>query len=223
MSKTTIPQSIDSDFSAVNNFITEELRRVKQIRRYRSSKILKRNLLYIALFLISIGLLVFLLSFAYWFYKEKPGQIINIEGDETYNTTHYNLREDLNKLEQIIKDQKILNEQQNINSQEVKVEFYVFQSKNFQLDSDYSAIVHTGYKYQPDKIDFPDHYTYSDQEIENLIVKAKKNNAILLTTEKDYLRINENHKKNINFLKIKSEMKNKKQFVEEIKKKLWKF
>jgi len=73
-----------------------------------------------------------------------------------------------------------------------------------------------------DKIGFPDHYTYSDQEIEKLIEKAKQNSAILLTTEKDYLRINENYKKNINFLRTKPEMKNKEQFVKEIEKKLWK-
>ena len=73
-----------------------------------------------------------------------------------------------------------------------------------------------------DKISFPDHYTYSDQEIEKLIEKAKQNSAILLTTEKDYLRINENYKKNINFLRIKPEMKNKEQFIKEIEKKLWK-
>ena len=62
----------------------------------------------------------------------------------------------------------------------------------------------------------------SDQEIEKLIEKAKQNSAILLTTEKDYLRINENYKKNINFLRIKPEMKNKEQFIKEIEKKLWK-
>ena len=62
MNETNIPESVDSDFSAVNNFVIEEQRRVKQIRRYRSSQILKRNLIYITLFLISLGLLVFLLS-----------------------------------------------------------------------------------------------------------------------------------------------------------------
>ena len=88
MNETNIPESVDSDFSAVNNFVIEEQRRVKQIRRYRSSQILKRNLIYITLFLISLGLLVFLLSLAYWFYTEKPSQIIKVDGDQTYNTTN---------------------------------------------------------------------------------------------------------------------------------------
>jgi len=67
---------------------------------------------------------------------------------------------------------------------------------------------------------FPDHFNYSDKQIENLIDKAKKINATLLTTEKDYLRIKENYKKNVNFLKIKSEIQNKKQFIEDITKAL---
>jgi len=53
---------------------------------------------------------------------------------------------------------------------------------------------------------------------ENLINKIKDNNYILLTTEKDYFRISENHKKNIKCLKIKVEIENKNQFIEEIKK-----
>jgi tetraacyldisaccharide 4'-kinase len=69
-----------------------------------------------------------------------------------------------------------------------------------------------------EKISFPDHYNYSDKELENLINKAKENNTILLTTEKDYLRIDENYKKNINCLKIVVEIENRNQFIEEIKK-----
>ena len=69
-----------------------------------------------------------------------------------------------------------------------------------------------------EKISFPDHYNYSDKELENLINKAKENNTILLTTEKDYLRIEENYKKNINCLKIVVEIENRNQFIEEIKK-----
>ena len=67
-------------------------------------------------------------------------------------------------------------------------------------------------------ISFPDHYDYSDTELEDLLVTAREKNAILLTTEKDYLRINDNYKKDINYLKIKTDINNKNQFVEEIKK-----
>ena len=67
-------------------------------------------------------------------------------------------------------------------------------------------------------IKFPDHHKYSEKELENLLNKIKDNNSILLTTEKDYFRISENHKKNIKCLKIKVEIENKNQFIEEIKK-----
>lgn len=67
-------------------------------------------------------------------------------------------------------------------------------------------------------IKFPDHHKYSENELENLLNKTKDNNSILLTTEKDYFRISKKYKKNINYLKIKVEIENKSQFVEEIKK-----
>ena len=67
-------------------------------------------------------------------------------------------------------------------------------------------------------IKFPDHHKYSEKELENLLSKIKKNNSILLTTEKDYFRIYESYKKNIKCLKIRVEIENKSQFIEEIKK-----
>ena len=69
-----------------------------------------------------------------------------------------------------------------------------------------------------EKIKFSDHHKYSKKELENLFNKTKENNAILLTTEKDYFRISENYKKNIEFLKIEIKIKNQDQFIEEIKK-----
>ena len=67
-------------------------------------------------------------------------------------------------------------------------------------------------------IKFPDHHKYSEKELENLLDKTIENNTVLLTTEKDYFRISENYKKNIQCLKIKIEIENKNQFIEEIKK-----
>ena len=69
-----------------------------------------------------------------------------------------------------------------------------------------------------EEIKFPDHYNYSKKEMENLINQTRENNAILLTTEKDYFRISQNYKKNINYLKIAVDIENQNQFIEEIKK-----
>ena len=67
-------------------------------------------------------------------------------------------------------------------------------------------------------IKYPDHYKYSEQELENLSNKVRNNDAILITTEKDYLRISNNYKKIIKYLKIKIEIENKNDFIEEVKK-----
>ena len=67
-------------------------------------------------------------------------------------------------------------------------------------------------------IEFPDHHKYSEKELVNLSNKIKDKNSILVTTEKDYFRISEDHKKNIKYLKIEIEIENKNQFIDEIKK-----
>ena len=69
-----------------------------------------------------------------------------------------------------------------------------------------------------EEIKFPDHHKYSEKTLKNLINKAKENNTILLTTEKDYFRIGKNYQKNIDFLKIEVEIENRNQFIDEIKK-----
>ena len=69
-----------------------------------------------------------------------------------------------------------------------------------------------------EQISFPDHHNYSKIELDNLIKKAKENDASLLTTEKDYLRIEEKYRESIYCLKIKIEIENKNEFIEEIKK-----
>jgi tetraacyldisaccharide-1-P 4'-kinase len=48
----------------------------------------------------------------------------------------------------------------------------------------------------------------------------EKDNAILLTTEKDYCRIDKSFRNNFHYLKIKIEIENKNKFIEEIKKKI---
>ena len=69
-----------------------------------------------------------------------------------------------------------------------------------------------------EEISFPDHYNYSDKELEKLIKKAKDKNAILLTTEKDYVRINDRFKENIKYTKLIIEVENRNQLIGEIKK-----
>jgi len=69
-----------------------------------------------------------------------------------------------------------------------------------------------------DNISFPDHYNYSEKELKNLIDKSKKNNAVLLTTEKDYFRIENKYRENIKYLKIEVIIEKEEEFIGEIKK-----
>ncbi len=57
------------------------------------------------------------------------------------------------------------------------------------------------------KIIFPDHYKISISEINKIKKIAKKEKLNIITTEKDYYRLNKKQKKNIKFLRIKLEIK----------------
>jgi tetraacyldisaccharide 4'-kinase len=62
------------------------------------------------------------------------------------------------------------------------------------------------------KVIYPDHYKIPPKEINKLKIKAKTENLSLITTEKDFLRLNKLERKNIKFLKIKLEIKDIKNF-----------
>ena len=63
---------------------------------------------------------------------------------------------------------------------------------------------------------FPDHHNYSDQDYSTLI----ENDALLVTTEKDYSRIDEKMKKNFYSIDVDLEIENKDEFINLIKEKL---
>ena len=60
---------------------------------------------------------------------------------------------------------------------------------------------------------FPDHYNYKKNEIDNLKKFANSKNLEILTTEKDYFRISENLRENINFIEIDLEIDNETKFL----------
>jgi tetraacyldisaccharide 4'-kinase len=66
---------------------------------------------------------------------------------------------------------------------------------------------------------FPDHYQYTEEDINNLILDAKSKDLTLITTEKDYVKIKDK-KNEINVLSIESNLektdeKKFKMFLEE--------
>ena len=64
-------------------------------------------------------------------------------------------------------------------------------------------------------LEFPDHYKYSNKDLDRIITHANKINCKLITTEKDYLRIDDQINKKIQF--VKSElMVDEERFIKEI-------
>ena len=59
-----------------------------------------------------------------------------------------------------------------------------------------------------DEIIFPDHYKYKRKDIDYIKSKAKKLNAKIITTEKDYVKLSEKDTDNIDFLEIDLNIKN---------------
>ncbi len=62
------------------------------------------------------------------------------------------------------------------------------------------------------KIIYPDHHKLTYIDLKKLKDQAKKESLVLVTTEKDFFRLNKIQRKNIKFLKIKLEIKDKIKF-----------
>ena len=69
-------------------------------------------------------------------------------------------------------------------------------------------------------ISFPDHHFYSEKEFKEIFVKAKEIGASLVTTEKDYNRMNNDQKKNCLVVKVDLHIDNKNQFINLIRSKI---
>ena len=64
--------------------------------------------------------------------------------------------------------------------------------------------------------EFPDHYKYTEKDINNILNEANDLNCKIITTEKDYLRINAEKKSlsNINFIKSELKIIDEKKLIE---------
>ena len=68
------------------------------------------------------------------------------------------------------------------------------------------------------EIIFPDHFNYNKNDIDKIKLDAKKINASIITTEKDYVKLTEEDKKEIKYLEISLEIKKESKLIEFIKK-----
>ena len=69
------------------------------------------------------------------------------------------------------------------------------------------------YKFKiKEKFIYPDHYNFTNSDIFTLKKLAKKKKLNIITTEKDYLRLNKKNRKNVKFLKVDLNIKNLQNF-----------
>ena len=124
------------------------------------------------------------------------------------------------------KNYKLLSKLESINkkSRIFEGKYKPLNLKNFNLKKKYLMFCGIGnpnefektlLKYKFDiceKIIFPDHHKLTKIELNELKDKAKKENFTIVTTEKDFFRLSKIERKNIKCLKIKLEIKDKKNF-----------
>ena len=71
------------------------------------------------------------------------------------------------------------------------------------------------------EIIFPDHYQYNEKDIKKIQNLAYQNNAKIITTEKDFVKIKHYNNQNINFLEIELEINSEDELLRFIKSKLY--
>ena len=67
------------------------------------------------------------------------------------------------------------------------------------------------------KISFPDHHFYSEKQVTKILKIAEKNNALVVTTEKDYVKIPKSYKKVIYPINIKLHLSKRERLLSELK------
>ena len=65
-------------------------------------------------------------------------------------------------------------------------------------------------------LEYPDHYSYSLSDINKINQIAKSYNAKIITTKKDFLRINDKYQNNIEYIDVSLKIKQ----IEKLKQKL---
>ena len=73
-----------------------------------------------------------------------------------------------------------------------------------------------------EKLIFPDHHNYKNDEVIKIKKLAKEKNLQIITTEKDFNRLSNKNKKNIKFLKIELRIKQLNKLLKFLKEKIWK-
>ena len=154
------------------------------------------------------------------------------------------LRENLNSLKKydavfIKNENKIVQDQLNLirkYNQNIKIFETFFKIKNlneFDLDNEYiifsgvgnpnsfkKILINNKFKIIKEII-FADHYNYKRKEVENILAIAKERNCKIITTEKDFVKIDKFGFTDINFIDVDLKVKNEEKLVAFLKNKIY--
>mgnify|MGYP001229919280 CR=1 FL=1 len=104
----------------------------------------------------------------------------------------------------------------NIQDFDLNKDYYIFSGIG-NNESFYKTLEKNNFKIKK-YFKYPDHYNYSTKDIHKIKNEAQKNNLTIITTEKDYLRLNNSDREKITFIKIKLKILHEKKFIECINK-----
>ena len=92
--------------------------------------------------------------------------------------------------------------------------YQVLVTQNF-----YNTLINSNFKIIKEFI-FPDHYEFKNSDIDKIINFAKNQNAEIITTEKDYLRLSKEFLDKIKCLKLELSISDESNFLNLLKHKL---
>ena len=137
---------------------------------------------------------------------------------KNHNSKTNEIKEIIKKQNPLIKIFQMSLNPENMQNFDLRQKYLIFSGigdpKNFKkmlLDNNFKVIK---------EIIFPDHYDYQKDDIDKIRSEAEKLNASIVTTEKDFVKINKIDSKKINFLKISLEFDKEVELVDFIKTRL---
>ena len=137
---------------------------------------------------------------------------------KNHNSKTNEIKEIIKKQNPLIKIFQMSLNPKNMQNFDLRQKYLIFSGigdpKNFKkvlLDNNFKVIK---------EIIFPDHYDYQKDDIDKIRSEAEKLNASIVTTEKDFVKINKIDSKKINFLKISLEFDKEVELIDFIKTRL---
>ncbi len=127
----------------------------------------------------------------------KKFDVVVINGDPKKNQ---NISNEIEQINNNINIFETFYKPSNLKEFDINVNYVAFagigNSENF-----YNSMIENNFKIIK-KFSFPDHYVYSNNDLTKILNYAKKNNAKVITTEKDFFRLNPNMAQDIKYLKL---------------------